>query len=133
MGGDSSIRLHHGRGRRRQKLAYDTGHVVYAAEVFAWYFVGRNLIIGPGDGTAGSGLLFEILGGDEEAVPVVPPAVRARYGASKLWEIDPVAGDFEIGDYNSGKGAIYKGSTGEFFGKFSGSKRVAISVSGFLG
>lgn len=106
-------------GADAQKLAYDTGRVVYAAEVFAWYFVGRNLVIGPGNGTAGSGLLFEILSGDEDAVPAVPPIIRARYGANKLWRIDPVAGDFEIGDYAGGKGAIYNGATGEFFGKFS--------------
>ncbi len=102
-----------------QKLAHSTGKTVYAAEVFAWYFVGRNLVIGPGNGTAGSGLLFEIFSGDENAIPIVPPVIRALYGDDKVWEIDPLSGDFEIGNYAGGKGAIYRGATGEFFGKFS--------------
>ena len=103
-----------------QKLAYDTGITVYAAVVFAYYLNARNLTVGPGDGiTSGSGLLFEVKGGEPEETPAIPPVIRAMFGDKKVWRIDPSSGDFEIGDYASGKGAIYKGSTGEYYGKFS--------------
>lgn len=87
------------------QIARESGKVIFAAVIYTEAMVAANIQAGSGTGAAGSGFRFRAMDDDysQGGSPKVP-RFDVYDGDMKLFEIDPVSKNINIGDYDSGNG-----------------------------
>ena len=87
------------------QIARESGKVIFAAVIYTEAMVAANIQAGSGTGAAGSGFRFRAMDDDysQGGSPKVP-RFDVYDGDMKLFEVDPVSKNINIGDYDSGNG-----------------------------
>jgi hypothetical protein len=117
-----------------------TGLIIYSAKIYTDALVARNAQIGTGTGMAGSGLRTRIME-DDIGDGTGQPRIDVYDGADKIFEINPLTKNIEIGEFSNGNGLQWnhsekklyvKGAVDASSGKFTG-QLDTISIYTLLG
>ncbi len=95
-------------------LAFQVIKRLVSTNAFIQNLVAENLQAGAGTGLAGSGVRFRAKS-DKYGDGMSNPVFDVMFGDKKLFEIDPIVGNVDIGDYEGGNGARWDNSTGKFY------------------